>query len=469
MTWIGNKITSAKNYYFPTDQKSNDIIRKSGGSSDPKKNLSHYIAPIQFQRLRQDISTWRDAITEAENAYFPQRVKMQRIYQDTVINGHVYSAMVKRKNLTLLRDFGFYDNKGKEYPEFKILLRNNTDTSGIVEQTTNWFDSYLSYVLDADAFGYSLISLGDIINSAFPEITLLKRWNVSPDRKNVTAFVYALTGQKWDDPDVKDWHVYVSTPTQIGASQCGYGYLYIIAAYEILMRNNLSYNADFNEVFNQPYRIGKTSKTEERERKSFFDDLRTMGQMAAILIDEGDEIEFKESKNVGAAYRSYESFELRLQRLINRVVLGHADAMDSIPGNLGSQQGFEKSPIAVAMDNIQTIDGKFCENSVNTQLIPRMRKLGFKIPLNVHFEFKNDAEKMELREKEDENNQKTVNIAVAIQTAGLGLMDKKYFTERTGIILAELPPPPAAAPAPLIDDQLIKDKTKKDGNKNTIE
>jgi hypothetical protein len=462
---IRGRYKSTVNYFFPTDAKTNDTLRSSGGNINPKKNISHYIAPIQFQRLRQDIQSWREAIKEAENAYYPHRVKMQRLFQDTIINGHVKAAMLKRDNLTLLRDFALVDQKGKEYPDLKLLFRNNADSSGIIEQTCNWFDSYVQYVLDAKKFGYSLMSLGDIINNAFPEISLVKRWNVSPDRMTVSAFVYALTGQRWDEPDNKDWHVYVSTPTDVGASRCGYGYLYTIAPYEIFLRNNLSYNSDFNEVFNQPLKKGKTAKTEERERQAFFDDMRAMGSMAAILLDEGDEIDFVESKNVGSSYRSFESFELRMQRLINKIILGHADAMDSIPGNLGSQQGDEKSPISEALNQIQTIDGRFVENSINSQLIPRMRKLGFKIPLNIHLEYKNDAEKNDQREKEDENNQKTINIAVAMQTSGIGTMDVDYFTERTGIPVKAIPPPPVPIIAPPVADVIDNnDKNKTNDN-----
>ena len=50
------------------------------------KNLSSHISPIQFQRLRQDVLSWRDCIREAENAWYPHRVKMQQLYNDTVLN-----------------------------------------------------------------------------------------------------------------------------------------------------------------------------------------------------------------------------------------------------------------------------------------------------------------------------------------------------------------------------------------------
>ena len=51
---------------------------------------------------------------------------------------------------------------------------------------------------------------------------------------------------------------------------------------------------------------------------------------------------------------------------------------------------------------------------------------------DLHFEFKNDAEKEELRRREDESNQKTANIFKTIKDAG-GDPDWRYFSERTGI------------------------------------
>jgi hypothetical protein len=71
------------------------------------KNLSGYIAPVQLQRLRHDIQMWREAVTEAENAWYPQRVRMQRMYIDTILSGHTLACFQKRKDLTLMRDWTF--------------------------------------------------------------------------------------------------------------------------------------------------------------------------------------------------------------------------------------------------------------------------------------------------------------------------------------------------------------------------
>ena len=432
---MSKRISDIKNYYFPTVGTASNTSTSSG-EPDVKKNLSRYITPVQFQRFRHDVKMWREAIIEAEHAYYPHRVKIQRLLQDTVLNGHVSACMERRKDWTLLRDFKICDDKGKEDEELKKLFRNISSTVDGDVNSASWFDDLMNYALDAKFFGYTLVSLGDVINDAYPELSLIRRQNISPDRLNVAAYIYSLSGQKFLEEPFKDWHIWVPTPSELGVSSCGWGILYKVAPYELMLRNNMAFNADFNEVFNQPLRKGRTTKTDESERAEF--------ESAYILLDEGqDEVDFVESKNVGTAFQSYGNFEERLQKVISKLMLGHADAMDSVPGKLGNQGG-KDNPVEQTKNDIQTKDGIFIQNIINTKLLPRMRMHGFNIPINYHFEFLNDKEKQEIREKEDQSNSTTADIALKMSQAGLQ-MDPSYFTERTGIPTT-LKPDPATAP-----------------------
>jgi len=57
------------------------------------KNLNSFTSRTGLNRIRQDVSTWRDAMREAEAGQFPHRVKMQRLFVDTVLNGHVSACI----------------------------------------------------------------------------------------------------------------------------------------------------------------------------------------------------------------------------------------------------------------------------------------------------------------------------------------------------------------------------------------
>ncbi len=397
---------------------------KTGKGQSPR----FYITPVQFERIRHDIQMWREAIQEAENALYPQRIRMQRIYQDTILNEHVDACIRRRKALTLLRKFKVCNDAGEENKEATKLLQKN------------WFRNFQSYAIDAILHGYNLISFGDMVNDSLPNLSFVRRQNVSPDRLIVTSLLYSTSGQSFLEDPFNKWFVYVKTPTETGVSPCGYGLLYKIARTEILLRNNLGQNADYNEVFGQPLRKGTTTK-QGTERDEFETALRTMGSNPYILLDDGqDSVELVTASGGATAYQTYENLEKRCEARISKVILGHSDALDSTPGKLGSEQGGEESPVQKALRDTQIEDAEFLQPLINEELLPRLRNLGFKIPDELHFEYVNDGEKEAFRKREDESNKVTAQIAQTMKSAGLK-MSAEYFEERTGIPTEEAEPP----------------------------
>jgi len=398
-----------------------------------KKAATIGIVPIQISRIYQDAQSRRDAIAEAERAYFPFRYKMQQLFLNTTDNLHIKACMERRKDLTLLRDWYFGEN---ETPNEKITEQFNC----------KWFSHFLNYSLDALFYGYSLIQLNDIVNGEFPKLKIVKRWNVSPDRYELGTFPYMPHGVNFIEDDLyKDWYVYIETPNEIGTSPCGYGILYDVSVAEIFLRNLLGFNGSFVELFAQPFRHGKTTKTNEDERAQFEQSIINMGSSGYAITDPQDEIEFIETALGGTGYKSYDNLEARLQKLISKMILGHADAMDSVPGKLGAGTGID-NPVFQAMQDKQTKDGEFVENVVNNILLPKLRVLGFVIPDNCKFCFKNDAEVMEM-------SNTVSDLAIKIKQAGLQ-MDAGYFTEQTGIKLSA----PAVPPTPPTFKPSIKNK-----------
>lgn len=396
----------------------NAIVNK-GTPAKVKQASGVHITPIQLNRIAQDSLSRKAAMSEAERAYFPFRYKMQQMFLNTTDNLHIQACMNRRKDLTLLRDWYFGEPMKQDG---KVLIKENEDVTALFNKT--WFTNFLSHALDAMPYGYTLVYLNDMVDSEFKKLEVVRRWNVSPDRYEITNFPYMLAGVKFlEDEQYKDWYVYIDTPNDIGTSPCGYGYLWDISIAEIFLRNLLGFNGSFVELFAQPFRHGKTTKTNEAERDAFEQAIINMGSSGYAITDPQDEISFIETALGGTGYKSYDNLELRLQKLISKVILGHADALDSVPGKLGNDG--EKSPAQQAMEDKQTKDGEFIENVVNDILIPTLRRLGFNIPENCCMHFKNDAEVME-------NANTVTDLAVKIKNAGLQ-MDAGYYTEQTGI------------------------------------
>jgi phage gp29-like protein len=398
------------------------------------KNLGSKVMPLQLQRIKQDTLTWREGIEEAERAYIPFRVKMQETFVDTILNGHVSACIERRKDLTLLRDWQILNPDGTPNEDVEKMLNSA------------WFNKFMSFSLDTIFFGYTLISLGDIKDGKFEDIEVVKRWNISPDRKVVSAVPYDVNGVSFELDEFKNWHVYIKTVNDIGSSKCGFGLLYSVALYEIFLRNLLGYNGDFVELYSQPYRIGKTNKTNETERGAFEDAVANMGSAGYAILDaQDDTIEFIDTQLGGTGYKGYADLEQRIEKKISKLILGHADALDSTAGKIGASQG-EESPTAQALNDKKAKDAVFITDVINCELLPRLRNLGFAIPDDVMFEFKNDSE-------QQENNDNIVEMAVKIKQAGLQ-MDKDYFEEQTGIKLFDLP---AVASSP-IPSQSVKNR-----------
>lgn len=399
---------------------------------DPKRHLSNYAAHAQVMRARQNVSTWRDAIKEAEQEFYPQRVKMQNLYNDTIQNGHVFACMEARKELTLLRDFEVYVKETKS-EEMEEWLKSE------------WFMQLMSHCLDAIFFGYTLVSLGDIVDSTFPDMQVVRRWLVSPDRLEASSFPYGLTGPSFMENPYKDWHIWAPTPTENGMSVCGYGLLYKVALYEIITRNVLAYNVTAAELFGMPFRHGKTDKTDENERAEFEAMMQNMGSAGWAVTDVDDLIEFiAPPGGTGKGFEIYDNIEKRSEQKISKIILGHADALDSVPGKLGNDS--EESPAHRALKRKQVKDGRYIENLVSNQLFPKLRRLGFAIPDEALFKFKNDEERYQAKRREIESSKGLADVADVMKRAGLQ-MSADYFQEETGI-----PTEAISEGAPVVED-----------------
>lgn len=407
-----------------------NIFNRTAPAPSVKEANKAPIIPLQMLRIRQDVTTRKAAIDEAERAYFPYRVKMQQMFVNTRDNAFIRACIDRRKDLTLLRKWEF-KNANNEIDENLTSLF--CETIGGKTQVKTWFYNYLSTALDAIYYGYSLIYLGDLVNGEFPYLTPVKRQNVSPDRLNIGSFPYMTTGVEFlTDEEYKDWYVYVNTPNELGTSPCGYGLFWELSIYEIFLRNLVGFNGDFVELFAQPFRVGRTNKTEEYERAAFESTLAQMGSSGyAILDDIGDTIEFIETSLGGSGYKGYADFETRLEAKCSQLILGHADAIKSVPGKLGVQG--EGSPAESALLDKQTRDAAFILPYVNKVLFEKMRNLGFNIPEGSMACMMNDNEENEIASH-------FADMAVKMKQAGLQ-MDAEYFSEKTGIPVAQMQPP----------------------------
>jgi hypothetical protein len=442
-------------------------------------HLTGTFMPVRFERYATDIAMWKEAIEEAERVMLPHRVRMQRMYNDTTISPIVKPYLDARVDLTLLRDFAMYKMQGGK----KVY---STDLAQQLE-AQSWFSVYLGYLAESPAFGYNLIQLGELINDGFPNLTITPREHINPDGVNsynntkgaiLTTYVYALDGialqsgqdgfKKVDDNDplIPLFNHYVTTPSENGYSACGMGWLYTVAAAEIHLRHSIEWQMDFTEIFGMPLRVGSTTKTGD-EKTRFQNFLTNLGAGGAALIDPNtDKIEFIQQQQAGTAWKTYSTVNEYLEGIIAQNVLGHTDAIKSLPGKLGGMQaankdGFNVSMVEQAIFNKQTIDGNFVKSFINNHTAQKIRTIGKMFgsrllkdlfPPGYYFEQKNDREEQELMRRTNSQNLLASQWIEKMAKAGFDV-DAGQISSHMGFNINKNQPKNTEPPKPTIPNE----------------
>jgi hypothetical protein len=383
------------------------------------KDLRANMMPMASNRARKELKDLKDAIKEAEGAYphYRFRARMQAIYHDTIGDGHVLACMRARKALTLKKEFAIKNAAGEIDEEWTKFFKQR------------WFYLILNSILDAQFYGYSLINWTEVKDNKLKGLQAIRRDFVSPDREEILTYPYSQSGTSIDNEDIKDWCLYTATPDELGYSICGYGLLLYVSVYAIAIRNNLGFNADFVEKFIMPFVVAKTMKREGEERQLLEDGIANMASNNSVVLDPTDTIEFIEAKNTGSAYNSFDNLENRCEKKISKIILGHADAIDSTTGKLGATG--KDDAVSEALENVEIADNNFVQYEINDCFFDKLRNLGFDIPKGATFEFLNSGEKVEKLDKESTVNQKFAGVVKTLYDAGHEV-DSKYISEQTG-------------------------------------
>lgn len=449
---VRNKTKVFKNSFFPgvpgfgppdKNAKIYSAIENDG------RNLNKYRAPYQVLRVKVDTSYWRSAVLEAERplAALPYRVQMQTIYLDTVLNGHVFSCMRKRKDLTLLKKYHIVDENDVVDEAATALIQ------------TGWFQLMREYIQDAQYYGYSLITFGDMIDGNFPKLCITRRTDVSPDRECLSTQPYIPTGINFNDPSYQspngeypfDWSLWVTTPTENGVSTCGYGLLYKVAIYEIIMRSLIGWNTDYTERYGQPTAVIKTVDNSEDERGRAEQAAQDLGSSGYLILNVNDEYQLESNNDGGTGWKSYDNLEARCKKTISTILLGHEDGLSSSGGKMTKDD--DESPQAKALIEKETTDCQFEELIINDILLPKLIKLGLRIPIGKKYKVKNDAEELEENEHASQRAKNWSEVAMNMATAGLKV-DAIEFSELSGMKIEEAPTPEPAAPTPQFSDKV---------------
>jgi len=304
---------------------------------------------VQLYRSRQDISTWRSALTSAENILFPQRFNLYRIYKDVELDAHISAAIAQRKALTMCKEF-----------EVKINDEEDEELTKLIK--AKWFRDFVDLSLDSIFWGHSLIQFDSLVDNEFKCVDLVPREYVKPEFHIVTANYSDVTGTDYLENPYRNWCIGVGKDRDLGL------YNKLVPLY-LWKKNAIGAWAEFVEVFGVPIRIGKTNVRDEQTRSNMEGFLKGLGVSSYGVFDTDDLIEIVESGRSDA----YNVFDMMIQRCnseISKLILLQTGTLDE-KSYVGSAEVQER-----VLKKLGYSDEYFIESVLNYQLVPMLNRLG---------------------------------------------------------------------------------------------
>ena len=339
---------------------SNELLSRLKKSD--QKEAKKMLVDLQLQTemlTKKDIGAWRTAWQRAIDVQNPNRCALLDIYTDVAVDMHLTGCVGQRKGFVSKRGFKLVDKSGKKNDEVTALFE------------TEWFDEFISLVLDSRYYGHSLIQFDVPIDRdgqmQFPIPELVPRKHVRPEYGVIVRNQNDVpqSGISYREGEFADWCIEVGKPHDLG--------LYLKCCPSALSKKNmLAFWDGFGEIFGMPIRIAKTMSQDKETRGKIETMLSKMGAAFYGVFPNDTEIEIKESSR-GDAYNVYDKRIDRANSELSKGILNQTMTIDS-----GSSLSQSEVHLEV-FENVINEDQKLVRNVVNNKLIPFMVKHGFPV------------------------------------------------------------------------------------------
>jgi hypothetical protein len=312
--------------------------------TDQSEKIESKIIPLQLTRFNKNLNDFKFAVDCWEDVNFPTRDGMIELYNDAILDGHLFAVIESIKSKTLQKDFVLKNPDGTANIEKTQLLK------------TSWFYKTIGFALDSIFFAHSLIQFDDRIGFDFKNVKIVPRENVDPVKKIVRTTPNVNTGTPYNSNPFDGWIIEAGDEKDAGL-------LMKTIPLIIYKKNSLSCWGEYSELFGTPIRIGRTNIKDAKVRDNMFLMLENMGSSAFGVFNTDDKIEFVESSK-SDAFNVFDKMIDRVNSEISKIVLSSTMTVDG--GSSRSQSETHESTTRAR----EMANDKFIEFWVNKTLIP---------------------------------------------------------------------------------------------------
>lgn len=253
----------------------------------------------QPQRFGVGLDSYMDAIRSAENVDYTQRTRLYDIYNDTLLDPHLFAVAQKRKAGTLKRRIEF---RRDGMPDDKV----NEHIS------SPWFLRFIEDALDAQFWGFTLVQFY-INEKGWIDYFLVPRKHVDPVLGVIKTRQSDMTGVPFETyPDL----LMIKGKEPLGI-------LARTAPYVIYKRGSMGDWAQFSEIFGMPVRKYTYDAADPESRSAAMEDAMSQGSASVFICPDGTNLEFIEAGNKTGSAEVYASLIERCNSEMSKAVLGN--------------------------------------------------------------------------------------------------------------------------------------------------
>jgi SPP1 gp7 family putative phage head morphogenesis protein len=342
-----------------------------------KKRLSEQVTNAPVDRVTMQMTNLRQAVEEATDVNNPSINNLILYYDNAMRDSHVRSQVTVSKNMVLAAPFAL-GKDGKDSEEALKLLRRP------------WFEKFVSFAIDAEFYGYSLIEFGEKKDGEFQDCKIFPRRHIKPKGRMVLANPGDITGFPYADKLNEFFLVEVGDVESLGTLE--------LVCREVIWKNfaRVDWSAA-SERFGMPFVFMKTRLDDDAEVQKRARMLSNMGTKGWAIGDLEDEIEFIETSK-SDFYKIYAENAKYCDEQISKLINGQTGTSDE-KAFVGSAEVHER-----ILDNYTDARLRMLTNIINYELIPFLVFHGYPLDgMQFRFTELDPKEKKTTEEKKPED------------------------------------------------------------------
>lgn len=344
-------MSQQKRYAITSPQ--NAAVRNRGGTTpSPVDAVVLYERAASFVKVEAD--AWKRAVTTARDPQTPRRALLYSLVDSALWDGHLDSAIDKRRMRVTGMSFRLVDAKGAEVPEAKAALE------------TKGFATILRILAEVPMKGPCCIILTPVLGG-FPKVKLLNPAHYVPEFKSVLRDPSDSEALPLDLPGYEPFFLHICQDSQHDLGKLWKALPLIIAK----RAASLAWS-QFADRFGQPMRVLKTAVTDRMQLAQLDQRLKDMGRDNTIRLPYSADFQLL-MPNMSDAYKVFDELMTRSNNELSKLIEGQTMTSDS--GSSRSQSEVH----AETAELYRYEDAAFVAGAINDTVLPALEQHGVKV------------------------------------------------------------------------------------------